>query len=96
MTGPYGIEISPWCIMTGIHSVAIGLPYYVVPSVEEADVEDPQGNVTKELFMLPIAPLEPHAGYRLETEDFLYYSSTESFCLIIATSSSWYGLKSYF
>ena len=37
--------------------------------MEEADVEDDQGNITKELYVLQAAPLESHAGYRLETED---------------------------
>ena len=37
--------------------------------MEEADVEDDQGNITKELYVLPAAPLESHASYRLETED---------------------------
>ena len=37
--------------------------------MEEADVEDDQGNITKELYVLQVAPLESHAGYRLETED---------------------------
>ena len=37
--------------------------------MEEAGVEDEQGNITKELYVLQVAPLESHAGYRLETED---------------------------
>ena len=37
--------------------------------MEEADVEDDQRNITKELYVLQVAPLESHAGYRLETED---------------------------
>ena len=37
--------------------------------MEEADVEDDQGNITKELYFLQAAPLESHAGYRLEAED---------------------------
>ena len=37
--------------------------------VEEADVEDEQGNISKEIYVLPVALLESYAGYRLETED---------------------------
>ena len=37
--------------------------------MEEADVKDDQGNITKELYVLQAAPLESHASYRLETED---------------------------
>ena len=37
--------------------------------MEEADVKDDQGNITKALYILQAAPLEPHASYRLETED---------------------------
>ena len=37
--------------------------------VEEADIEDKQGNATKELYVLQVAPLGSHAGYRLGTED---------------------------
>ena len=42
---------------------------FLVFLVEEADVKDDQGNITKELYVLQAAPLESHAGYRLETED---------------------------
>ena len=42
--------------------------------VEEVDVEDEQGNITKELYVLQVAPLESHAGYRLETEDLAVFS----------------------
>ena len=42
--------------------------------MEEADVEDDLGNITKELYVLQTAPLESHAGYRLETEDPAFYS----------------------
>ena len=42
--------------------------------MEEADVEDDLGNITKELYVLQTAPLESHAGYRLETEDPAVYS----------------------
>ena len=48
--------------------------YLVVLSVEEADVEDPEGNVSKELYVLPVTPLESHAVYRLETEDLDIFS----------------------
>ena len=47
----------------------MGLPYSIVLLVEEADVEDAEGNVSKELYMLPVTSLESHAGYRLEAED---------------------------
>ena len=43
--------IDLWCIAIGTYGIAIGLLYLVVLSVEEADVEDPQGNVTKELYV---------------------------------------------
>ena len=32
--------------------------------VEEADIEDKQGNITKELYVLQVAPLESHTRYR--------------------------------
>ena len=51
------------------YGIAIGLPYLVVLLVEEADVEDAEGNVSKELYVLPVTPLESHAGYKLEAED---------------------------
>ena len=54
---PYNIVIDLLCIAIGIYGIAIGLLYYFVLSVEEADVEDPQGNVTKELYVLPVTPL---------------------------------------
>ena len=38
-------------------------------SVEETDVEDTDGNITKELYLLCVTPLESHAGYRLDAED---------------------------
>ena len=47
----------------------MSLPWITCISVEEADVEDDQGNITKELYVLQVAPLESHAGYRLNTED---------------------------
>ena len=37
--------------------------------VEEADAEDADGNITKELYVLHVAPLESHTGYRLDAED---------------------------
>ena len=37
--------------------------------VEEADAEDVDGNITKELYVLHVAPLESHTGYRLDAED---------------------------
>ena len=37
--------------------------------VEEADVEDKQENISKEIYVLPVVLLESRAGYRLETED---------------------------
>ena len=43
--------------------------YSIVFLVEEANVEDEQGNISKEIYVLPVAPIESHAGYRLETED---------------------------
>ena len=46
-----------------------GLTWIICILVEEADVEDDQGNITKELYVLQVAPLESHASYRLETED---------------------------
>ena len=45
--------------MTGYH-------YF---SAEEADVEDEAGNIIKEVYVQPVAPLEFHAGYRLASED---------------------------
>ena len=42
--------------------------------MEEADVEDDQGNITKDLYVLQVAPLEYHASYRLETEDQAVFS----------------------
>ena len=38
-------------------------------SVEEADVEDEAGNIIKEVYVQPAAPLEFHASYRLASED---------------------------
>ena len=38
-------------------------------SVEETDVEDNTGEVLKEVYVQPVAPLEFHAGYRLASED---------------------------
>ena len=37
--------------------------------MEEVDVEDDQGNITKEPYVLQAAPLESQASYRLETQD---------------------------
>ena len=37
-------------------------------SVEEANIEDADGNITKELYVLCVTPLESHAGYRLDAE----------------------------
>ena len=37
--------------------------------VEEADVEDDAGNVIKEVYVQPVAPLEFDAGCRLGSED---------------------------
>ena len=37
--------------------------------VEETDVEDATGEILKEVYVQPVAPLEFHAGYRLATED---------------------------
>ena len=47
----------------------VSLTWITCILVEEADVEDDQGNITKELYVVQVAPLESHAGYRLETED---------------------------
>ena len=49
--------------------MCVSLTWITCILVEEADVEDDQGNITKELYVLQVAPLESHAGYRLETED---------------------------
>ena len=38
-------------------------------SVEETDVEDDAGEILKEVYIQPVAPLEFHAGYRLASED---------------------------
>ena len=38
-------------------------------SVEETDVEDNAGEILKEVYIQPVAPLEFHAGYRLVSED---------------------------
>ena len=38
-------------------------------SVKEANIEDADGNITKELYVLHVTPLESHAGYRLDAED---------------------------
>ena len=46
----------------------MGYPYSIVFLVEEANVEDEQGNISKEIYVLPVVLLESHAGYRLETE----------------------------
>ena len=53
----------------GVYGIAMGQPYLLLLLVEEEDVEDEQGNITKEIFVLPMAPLESHAGYRLEMKD---------------------------
>ena len=37
--------------------------------VEEADVGDAEGHVSKELYVLRVTPLKSHACYRLEAED---------------------------
>ena len=37
--------------------------------MEETDVEDDVGEVLKEVYVQPVAPLEFHAGYRLVSED---------------------------
>ena len=42
---------------------------YTYAVVEEVDAEDEEGNISKELCVLQVAPLESHAGYRLEAED---------------------------
>ena len=47
----------------------VSLTWITCILVEEADVEDDQGNINKELYVLQVAPLESHASYRLETED---------------------------
>ena len=64
MIGLYSIAIGPWCIAIGIYGIAIGSSYCIVLVVEEAAVEDPQGNVTKEVYVLPVAPPESQAGDR--------------------------------
>ena len=61
-----------WCILHHDGYVLtdyLSLTWIICILVEEADVEDDQGNITKELYVLQAAPLESHAGYRLETED---------------------------
>ena len=68
MIGLYGIARGPLCITMGVYGIAMGQPYLLLLLVEEANVEDEQGNITKQIFVLPMAPLESHAGYRLETE----------------------------
>ena len=47
---------------------------YTYAVVEEVDAEDEEGNISKELYILKVAPLESHAGYRLEAEDPLVFS----------------------
>ena len=69
MIGLYGIARGPLCIAMGVYAIAMGQLYLLLFLVEEADVEDEQGNITKEIFVLLMAPLESHAGYRLEMED---------------------------
>ena len=51
------------CIAIGLHGITI------LFSVKEADVEDADGNITKELHVLHVTPLESHAKYRLHAED---------------------------
>ena len=56
-------------IYTYICYTIVSQPELFVFLVEETDLEDEQGNITKELYVLQVAPLESHARYRLETED---------------------------
>ena len=64
------ISIGVYCIMMDASQwIYLGLTWITCILVEEADVEDDQGNITKELYVLQVAPLESHASYRLETED---------------------------
>ena len=37
---------------------------YTYAVVEEVDAEDEEGNISKELYILQVAPLKSHAGYR--------------------------------
>ena len=37
--------------------------------MEEVDAEDEEGNISKELYVLQVAPLESHAGYKFGAED---------------------------
>ena len=69
MIGPYCIARGLLCIVMGVYGIVMGQPYLLLLLVDEADVENEQGNITKEIFVLPVAPLESHAGYRLEMED---------------------------
>ena len=73
MIDKYGIASGLWCIAMDIHIyicyTIVSQPELFVFLVEEADIEDEQGNITKELYVLQVAPLESHARYRLETED---------------------------
>ena len=59
---------SQW-IYTYICYTIVSQPELFVFLMEEADIEDEQGNITKELYVLQVAPLESHARYRLKTED---------------------------
>ena len=58
------------CIMIGFYGIANGLQCIAMGSlhpilflVEEANVEDADGKITKELYELRVAPLESHVGY---------------------------------
>ena len=47
---------------------------YTYAVVEEVDAEDEEGNISKELYILQVAPFKLHAGYRLEAKDPLVFS----------------------
>ena len=59
---------SQWIYIHTYYTI-VSHPELFVFLVEDAYIEDEQGNVTKELYVLQVAPLESHTGYRLETED---------------------------
>ena len=51
--------------------------------MEEVDAEDEEGNISKELYILQVAPLKSHAGYRLEAEDPSVFSDGREMILTV-------------
>ena len=60
-----------YCITTDTYGIATNyhLNGLLFPLVKETDVEDEAGEILKEVYVQPVAPLEFHAGYRLASED---------------------------